>query len=100
MAESDHFPAGGITFVLGGGGRVGMAYQAGVLRALRDVGSYDARKADHIIGTSAGAVTGAYLALNRRPEQVARLTYNPTPPNATRQVSSDFNMVRAWSSRT
>jgi len=77
-----------------------MAYQAGVLRALRDVGSYDARKADHIIGTSAGAVTGAYLALNRRPEQVARLTYNPTPATATRQVSSDFNMVRAWSSRT
>ena len=77
-----------------------MAYQAGVLRALRDVGSYDARTADHIIGTSGGAVTGAYLALNRRPEQVARLTYNATPPYATRAVTSELNMVRAWSSPT
>src|SRR5215207_11246773 len=98
MAKSDRVPPGGITVVLGGGGRVGMAYEAGVLRALRDVGSYDARRADHIIGTSAGAVTGAYLALNRRPEQVARLTYSPTPPNATRQVISELNMVHAWSS--
>lgn len=76
-----------------------MAYQAGVLRALRDVGDFDPRHADHIIGTSAGAVTGTYLALNRPPEQVARISNSPTPPNASRQVTTELNMVRAWSGR-
>jgi NTE family protein len=47
--------------VLGAGGIVGQAYHAGVLAALeRDYG-WDARNADVIVGTSAGAITGALL---------------------------------------
>lgn len=47
--------------VLGGGGTVGLAYHAGVMRALEQVGGIVPGSADLIVGTSAGAVAGAYL---------------------------------------
>lgn len=47
--------------VLGGGGTVGMAYHAGVLRALEVEGGFVADNAELVVGTSAGAVVGAYL---------------------------------------
>jgi NTE family protein len=50
-----------IGLVLGAGGVVGQAYQAGVLAALeREIG-WDPRLAKVIVGTSAGSVTGAAL---------------------------------------
>jgi NTE family protein len=50
-----------VGLVLGAGGLVGQAYHAGVLAALElDLG-WDPRAADLVIGTSAGAVTGAML---------------------------------------
>jgi NTE family protein len=50
-----------IGLVLGAGGVVGQAYQAGVLAALeREIG-WDPRRATMIVGTSAGSVTGAAL---------------------------------------
>ena len=50
-----------IGLVLGAGGVVGQAYQAGVLAALeREIG-WDPRNARIIVGTSAGSVTGAAL---------------------------------------
>ena len=53
--------AGRIGLVLGGGGMVGLAYHAGVLRALEEVGGIRPADADLIVGTSAGSVVGAYL---------------------------------------
>lgn len=47
--------------VLGAGGTVGMAYHAGVLRALEEVGGFRPSDADLIIGTSAGSMVGAAL---------------------------------------
>ena len=47
--------------VLGAGGMVGMSYHAGVLRALEIEGGFAPAAADLIVGTSAGAVIGAYL---------------------------------------
>lgn len=47
--------------VLGGGGTVGLAYHAGVLRALEQVGGLVPNDASLIVGTSAGSVAGAYL---------------------------------------
>jgi NTE family protein len=47
--------------VLGGGGLVGMAYHAGVLKALEEEG-LDVSGADVIVGTSAGSVIASYLA--------------------------------------
>ncbi len=47
--------------VLGAGGTVGMAYHAGVLRALEEVGGYRPDDADLIVGTSAGSMVGAIV---------------------------------------
>jgi NTE family protein len=53
-----------IGLVLGAGGVTGDAYHRGVLRAMNEAG-YDARDAEIIVGTSAGAMVGAAL---RRPD--------------------------------
>jgi NTE family protein len=50
-----------IGLVLGAGGVVGQAYQAGVLAALQRETEWDPRDATMIVGTSAGSVTGAAL---------------------------------------
>src|SRR3954471_7762664 len=53
-----------IGLVLGAGGLTGDAFHRGVLRALADRG-YDARRADVVVGTSAGSMVGAFL---RKPD--------------------------------
>jgi NTE family protein len=50
-----------VGLVLGAGGVVGQAYQAGVLAALEREAHWDPRDADVIVGTSAGSVSGAAL---------------------------------------
>ena len=50
-----------IGLVLGAGGVVGQAYQAGVLAALQRETGWDPREASVIVGTSAGSVTGCAL---------------------------------------
>jgi NTE family protein len=50
-----------VGLVLGAGGVVGQAYQAGVLAGLEREAGWDPRHADLIVGTSAGSVTGAVL---------------------------------------
>ena len=57
--------------VLGGGGIVGMAYHAGVLAELAEVTGWDAREAEIIVGTSAGAATGAALRSGLAPSDLA-----------------------------
>ena len=49
------------TLVLGAGGTVGLAYHAGVLKALHDVTGIEAADAELLIGTSAGSAASAYL---------------------------------------
>ena len=51
----------GVGLVLGAGGVVGQAYHAGVLAALEHDCGWDPRKADIIVGTSAGSITGTLL---------------------------------------
>lgn len=48
--------------VLGGGGPVGIGWEAGLVTGLAD-GGVDLRQADLVIGTSAGSVVGAHLRL-------------------------------------
>lgn len=55
-----------VGLVLGGGGVIGMGYHAGSLKALDEFG-IDVATADVIVGTSAGAVMGAYLAVGWTP---------------------------------
>jgi NTE family protein len=58
-----------IAFVLGGGGVLG-AHEVGMLRALADHGI----RPDLILGTSIGAVNGAFFAADPTPAGVDRLT--------------------------
>jgi NTE family protein len=62
-------PAGQLAFVLGGGGVLG-AHEVGMLRALteRDI------VPDMVLGTSIGAVNGAFFAADPTPGGVERLT--------------------------
>lgn len=48
--------------VLGAGGLVGQAFHLGALAALQELTGYDPRRADILVGTSAGALVAAGLA--------------------------------------
>ncbi len=56
--------------VLGGGGPVGIAWEAGLLAGLADEGVH-LGQADFVTGTSAGSVVGALVALGRDPRDIA-----------------------------
>ncbi|MEV4509371.1 patatin-like phospholipase family protein [Dactylosporangium sp. NPDC049525] len=58
--------------VLGAGGITGVAWQLGLLIGLRDQG-IDLTGADLIVGTSAGAVTGALVAAGHDPREAAAM---------------------------
>ncbi|MGY1810885.1 patatin-like phospholipase family protein [Blastococcus sp. SYSU D00669] len=63
-----------VGLVLGGGGVVGQAYHSGVLAVLQHDFGFDARRADLIVGTSAGSITGTLLRLGVSPEDLAAWT--------------------------
>jgi NTE family protein len=63
-----------IGLVLGGGGAVGAAYHAGALAALEHDLGWDARAANVIVGTSAGAIVGALLRMEVPPTDLAAMT--------------------------
>ena len=66
---------GSVALVLGAGGVVGRAYLVGTLAALQEATGWDARTADLIVGTSAGAGSGSTLRAGLSvPDHVARLT--------------------------
>jgi len=56
--------------VLGGGGPVGVGWQVGLAAGLA-AGGIDLTKADFVIGTSAGSITGAYLTGGTDPTELA-----------------------------
>ncbi|MGY1680836.1 patatin-like phospholipase family protein [Geodermatophilus sp. SYSU D01176] len=60
--------------VLGGGGVVGQAYHSAVLAVLEHDLGFDARRADVIVGTSAGSITGTLLRLGVSAEDLAAWT--------------------------
>jgi len=60
----------GKALVLGGGGPVGIAWESGLIAGLAESGA-DLSSADFILGTSAGSLVGAQLALGRSPAQIA-----------------------------
>lgn len=73
--------------VLSGGGTSGVAWEVGVLKGLRDAG-VDLTMADLIVGTSAGAIVGANLALGRDLEELFSAQLMPPETLATRDVSA------------
>jgi NTE family protein len=56
----------GRALVLGGGGPVGVAWESGLIAGLAESG-IDLSGADFIVGTSAGSVVGAQIAMGRTP---------------------------------
>ena len=76
--------------VLGGGGPVGIAWEAGLLAGLADEG-VDVRGADLVLGTSAGSVVGSAVAAGVELESVAELQRKPgpsgTPPDVSKVVA-------------
>ena len=54
-------PAVSVGLVFSGGGAAAEAWHAGVVRALHAMTGWDARRADLILGTSAGAISGLCL---------------------------------------
>lgn len=56
--------------VLGGGGPVGIAWEAGLLAGLAE-GGVDLSQADYTLGTSAGSVVGALVAMGRAAGDIA-----------------------------
>jgi NTE family protein len=67
----------GTGLVLGGGGVTGEAFHRGVLRAVHDELGIDARRADVVVGTSAGAIVAASL---RRVARAATAVVEETLP--------------------
>jgi NTE family protein len=77
-----------IGLVLGAGGSVGHAFHAGVLAGVSDATGWDARDADVIVGTSAGAVVGALLRATISPDDLAaRATDSPLSPDGRRLLA-------------
>ncbi|MDQ3758013.1 MAG: patatin-like phospholipase family protein [Actinomycetota bacterium] len=68
-----------VGLVLGGGGMVGLSYHAGVLRALEVEAGFRPDSADLIVGTSAGAVVGAYLRSGWTTEDFWKLALGTHP---------------------
>lgn len=56
--------------VLGGGGPVGIAWEAGLIAGLAE-GGVDLSEADFIMGTSAGSFVGSQLAMGRKASDMA-----------------------------
>lgn len=76
-----------IGLVLGGGGLIGMGYHAGSLKAL-DAFGIDVAAADVIVGTSAGSVMSAYLAVGWTPDDFIDYA-NGQHPDVVKDVTSN-----------
>jgi NTE family protein len=80
LSDPPDAPARKVGLVLGAGGLVGMAYHAGVLRALEQAGGVVPDDADLVVGSSAGSVVGAYLRSGMTTEEFWQLA-NGTHPS-------------------
>ncbi|MDA0140902.1 patatin-like phospholipase family protein, partial [Solirubrobacter deserti] len=85
----------GLSVALGAGGERAVAWEVGVLAGLADLG-WDLRGADTILGTSAGALVAARLALGVDPRADASIHARRNPCVApTRLPGSSFSVLGA-----
>jgi NTE family protein len=76
-----------VALVLGAGGSPGSAFHAGVVAGLAEATGWDAREAELVVGTSAGANTAATLRAGLSPaDHLARVTGAPLSEEGTRLV--------------
>ena len=78
--------------VLGSGGPAGVAWQSGLLAGMAERG-LDTSNAEFILGTSAGALVGALLALGRSPAQIAAPELAGTVPSDLHGPLPDLNLL-------
>ncbi len=82
-----------VGLVLGSGGLAGTAFHAGVLTALAEAG-WDARRADVVVGTSAGSTSAALLRAGFPPEDyVARVAGAPMSAEGERLLAGMPQLV-------
>ena len=79
--------------VLGGGGIVGVAWEAAILAGLLEGGA-DLRDADLIVGTSAGSIIGSQIAAGRDARELMREGRDQSAP------ASSASTLSSSSSRT
>ena len=85
FAPRPPYPAGvfSIGLVLSAGGMLGDPWHTGVLARLAEVTGWDARRADLVIGTSAGAITGTALRTGiTAADRAAHFRGEPMSPEA------------------
>ena len=93
-----------IGLVLGAGGVVGGAYHAAALAALENATGWDARTADLIVGTSAGAGVAAGLRAGIKASEVGKktniikVTYKSTNPVLASEVVN--TLIQAYLDQT
>jgi NTE family protein len=80
--------------VLGGGGPVGVAWEAGVVAGLAESG-VDLTAADRIIGTSAGSLVGARLARGATPAQLLEKALHVSAGNGAPRPEVDLERLMA-----
>jgi NTE family protein len=84
--------------VLGGGGPVGRAWEAGLAAGLHTQGM-DLGSADLIIGTSAGAIVGAELALGLDLDALGPVADSPAGPAPSQISPGDMQRMMAATAR-
>ena len=82
-----------VGLVLGAGGLVGQAYQAGVLAALEVDLGWNAQDADIVVGTSAGSLTGAMLRAGTTPFDLASFVLG-RPWDPDRMLLQELDSLR------
>jgi NTE family protein len=89
--------------VLGGGGVVGIAWETGVLKGLRD-GGIDPATADLIVGTSAGSIVGTQVRSGRSLDDLYADQLSPSDGQLQQAVGQDMEKLMAifarWSQAT
>jgi NTE family protein len=83
--------------VLGGGGPVGVAWESGLIAGLAESG-IDLSGADFIVGTSAGSVVGAQIAMGRTPAALVEPFTEkgePAPPPSESLPPPDLSQLMA-----
>jgi NTE family protein len=87
---------GSRALVLGGGGPVGIAWESGLIAGLAESG-IDLTRADFIVGTSAGSVVGAQIAMGRTPaalvEPFTGKGESAPPPTASMSTPPDLSLL-------
>lgn len=87
----DETSRAGTAIVLGAGGVIGHAWHAGVLAGLAEGTGWDPRRADLLVGTSAGSVVSAILRAGLGPADIfARATGDPLSEEGRRIVVRGF----------